>query len=470
MDFTDPLRGKRVLVLGFARQGQALARWLPTVGAQAIVSDSKTAEQLSLDAALYPGVEFALGAQEPGLLDGIDTVCVSGGVPLDLPIVREAISRGIPLANDAQFFLERCPCPVLGITGSAGKTTTTTLTGEILKAAGYKTWVGGNIGDVLLDNLADIHPADRVVMELSSFQLELMTISPDYACITNITPNHLDRHGTMEAYAAAKANIYSHHHEPANVTVLGKDDPGARAQAEHVYGRLAWFSMDEMVQDGAFLAGSRLVLTGISSVDAKPQAFADRSDIRVRGDHNVLNVLAACALTGAAGVKAAVMREAIRGFQGVPHRLEIVRELDGITYINDSIATAPERVLAALKSFNEPLILLLGGKDKKLPWEDMLRLALSKSRHIVVFGDAAPMILSVASTLGADMSRLTHASNLDEAVGYARAFAQPGDTVLLSPGGTSYDAYVDFAARGEHFRSIVRGLRGRKKSYTVRRR
>jgi UDP-N-acetylmuramoylalanine--D-glutamate ligase len=462
MDFADPLRDQRVLVLGFARQGQALARWLPTVGAQVLVSDSKSADQLRLDPAHYPGVDFALGTQDAALLNGIDIVAVSGGVPLDLPIVQAAVARGIPLTNDAQFFLERCPCPVLGITGSAGKTTTTTLTGEIMRAAGFRTWVGGNIGEVLLDDLNSIHAADRVVMELSSFQLELMTISPDYACITNITPNHLDRHGTMEAYTAAKANIYRHQKDERDVTVLGRDDAGARAQAEHVFGRLAWFSLDDMVTDGAFMAGARLVLTGLSSADEKPQAFADRSDIRLRGDHNVLNVLAACALTGAAGVKASIMREAIRAFRGVPHRLELVRELDGVTYVNDSIATAPERVLAALKSFDEPLVLLLGGKDKKLPWEDMLALASQKARHIVVFGDAAPMILDVARRQGADPARMTHASGLEEAVGYARAFAQPGDVVLLSPGGTSYDAYVDFAARGEHFRQIVRGLGGRR--------
>jgi UDP-N-acetylmuramoylalanine--D-glutamate ligase len=454
----DPLNGKSVAVLGFARQGKALARWLPTTGARVRVSDDKTANQLGLKPEDYPGVEFMLGGQPEDFLDDVDLLCVSGGVSLDTPAVRRATQRRIPVTNDAQLFLERCPAPVLGITGSAGKTTTTTLTGEIVKKAGYTTYVGGNIGDVLLDVLPQIKPEDRVVMELSSFQLEIMTVSPRYAAILNITPNHLDRHGTMENYIAAKAHIISQQRED-DIAILGRDDFNSRALEMRTTGRVAWFSGKEIVSDGAFLIGGRLALSGMCSPDENVRVFAERGDVRLRGEHNLLNVLAACAITGAAGISPDAMLAAIREFRGVPHRLEIVRERAGVTYINDSIATAPERVVAALHSFSEPLILLLGGKDKDLPWDEVMTLALESARMIIAFGKSgdksvADIVLRTAEAMGAS-DKVVHASDLGEAVTLAAGMAQAGDAVLLSPGGTSFDAYVDFAARGEDFRRAV---------------
>jgi UDP-N-acetylmuramoylalanine--D-glutamate ligase len=454
----DPLHGKTVAVLGFARQGRALARWLPTIGARVRVSDDKTANQLQLKPEDYPGVEFMLGGQPEDFLEDVDLLCVSGGVPLDTPAVRRAAQRRIPVTNDAQLFLERCPAPVLGITGSAGKTTTTTLTGEIVKRAGYTTWVGGNIGDVLLDVLPQIKPEDRVVMELSSFQLEIMTTSPRYAAILNITPNHLDRHESMESYIAAKAHIISQQ-SPDDIAILGRDDYNSSALEMAAPGQVAWFSGSEIVGDGAFLIGGRLALSGICSPDENVHIFAERSDVRLRGDHNLLNVLAACAITGAAGCSPDAMLVAIREFRGVPHRLEIVRERAGVTYINDSIATAPERVVAALRSFQEPLILLLGGKDKDLPWDEVMALALESSRQIIAFGKSgdksvADIVVRTAEAMGVP-ERVIQAADLAEAVALAAKSAQARDVVLLSPGGTSFDAYADFAARGEDFRRLV---------------
>ncbi len=454
---TDPLFGKKVAVLGFARQGQALARWLPTVGASVRVSDMRTAEQLAAECAAFPDVEFVLGGHPESLLEGIDALCLSGGVPLDAPIVQAAIARRIPLTNDAQLFLERCPAPVLGITGSAGKTTTTTLVGEILKRAGLTTWVGGNIGQVLLDVLDQIEPTHSVVMELSSFQLEIMTASPQTAAILNITPNHLDRHHTMEAYTQAKAHIILHQ-DDHHFAILGYDDAGSRALEDVAPGQLAWFSGRSMVPDGAFLAGQRLVVAGAASFDGEPHVICDRQDIPLRGDHNVLNVLAACAITGVNAIRPEVMAAAIRDFKPVAHRLETVRVVNSVTYINDSIATAPERVLAALHSFSEPVVLLAGGKDKKLPWDDMIRLALERTRHIVAFGDAGALVVEVVRRLSGSTDWVTCVKTLDEAVQKAAALAQPGDVVLLSPGGTSYDAYKDFEERGQHFRQLVMGL------------
>jgi UDP-N-acetylmuramoylalanine--D-glutamate ligase len=453
----DRLYGKKVAVLGFARQGQALARWLPKVGARVLVSDTRTAEQLASQTAEFPDVEFVLGGHPDSLLDGVDLLCLSGGVSLDLPIVQEAIQRRIPLSNDAQLFLERCPCRVIGITGSAGKTTTTTLTGEIMKRAGHTTWVGGNIGDVLLDVLDQIKSQDYVVMELSSFQLEIMSTSPATAAVLNITPNHLDRHGTMEAYASAKARIIYFQHEK-DVAVLSFDDAGSRALEQIAPGEIVWFSGLSMVADGAFLAGQRLLVSGRASIDGEPHVVCSREEIPLRGSHNVLNVLAACALTGVNKVSPEIMAETIRDFKPVEHRLEVVRVLNDVTYVNDSIATAPERVVAALHSYHEPLLLLLGGKDKKLPWDDMIRLALSKSRHIIAFGDAGDLICEVIERISGNTEAVTRVQTLDEAVAKAVSVAQPGDVVLLSPGGTSYDAYLDFAERGEHFRKLVMAL------------
>ena len=450
------LRGQRIVVLGFARQGQALARWLPGQGAEVVVSDARGPAEVG-DLAAFPGVEFALGGHPESLLDGADLLCLSGGVPLELEIVQAARRRGIPLSNDAQLFLERCPAPVIGITGSAGKTTTTTLCGDMLRQAGFKTWVGGNIGDVLLDALAQIAPGDRVVMELSSFQLDIMTASPPVAAVLNITPNHLDRHGTMAAYTRAKAQMIAHQ-DSGGLAVLGRDDPGSRQLAASAARGVSWFSRREMLADGAFLAGQRLLVAGLSSVDGAPHVVCERGDLRLRGDHNVLNALAACAIAGAAGAAPTAMAAAISAFDGVAHRLEVVRTLGGVTWINDSIATAPERVTAALRSFDEPLVLLAGGKDKQLPWAEMIALALTKARHIVAFGHAGPLVVETVRQVAGDAGAVTRVETLAQAVALARTLAQPGDVVLLSPGGTSYDAYRDFAQRGEHFRQLVNAL------------
>jgi UDP-N-acetylmuramoylalanine--D-glutamate ligase len=318
--------------------------------------------------------------------------------------------------------------------------------------------VGGNIGNVLLDDLHRVQPEHRVVMELSSFQLELMSVSPSIAAVLNITPNHLDRHGTMEAYTAAKANIIAYQ-SPDDIAVLGYDDGGSYGLHKQVPGYTLWFSAESMVSNGAFLMGERLMLVGDANPpDGGASVICERGDVPLRGEHNLRNVLAACAVTGAAGVPVEAMGEAIRAFEGVPHRLETVRVVDGVTYVNDSIATAPERVEAALRSYDAPLVLLLGGADKKLPWKDMLQLALRKSRHMIAFGGSAGNVVMTALREMDATDRVTRVGTLDEAVAEAQQVAQAGDVVLLSPGGTSYDAYKDFAARGAHFRELVNAL------------
>jgi UDP-N-acetylmuramoylalanine--D-glutamate ligase len=389
-------------------------------------------------------------------------VCVSGGVPFELPLIQAAYQREIPITNDAILFLERCPAKVIGITGSAGKTTTTTLTGEMCKQAGIKTWVGGNIGHVLLDDLVDIQPDDVVVMELSSFQLEISDVSPPIAAILNITPNHLDRHESMDNYIQAKSHIYLHQNTN-DLFVFGRDDLVATTCSDKAKGHLASFSIQQLVSDGACMVGNRLMLMGNCSPTGMAKMICEQGDIQLRGAHNLKNILAACALAGSAGIPVEAMREAIINFRGVPHRLEVIADIQGVKWINDSIATSPERVIAALQSFKEPLILLAGGRDKHLPWEDLARLAVARCKGVICFGEYGEAIaehIRRASSLAANEQtpKIFLTELLDDAVHEAANMSRSGDVVLLSPGCTSYDAYRDFEARGEHFRKLVERL------------
>lgn len=458
----EPNTAATIVILGLARQGKALAGFFAALGWHVIASDVRKPEALQAtlaDLRDFP-IEYALGGHPITLLDNCDLLCLSGGVPVDLPIVLEATRRGIPVSNDAQEFVQRCSAPIVGITGSAGKTTTTTLVGEILQAAGFTTWVGGNIGNPLIGDLAAIQPDHRVVMELSSFQLELMRVSPQVAGVLNITPNHLDRHKTMEAYIAAKHHIVAHQNAD-NIAVLGYDEPNARALAAAAKAQVRYFSGHAEVETGAFLRDDTLVL----SHDGRKTDVVRRGDIQLRGFHNVMNVLAAMALADAAGASVEAMQQAIKAFTGVEHRLEVVRRRDGVLWINDSIATAPERVLAALNAFEEPLVLLAGGRDKDLPWQAFAEIVVQRVRAIVLFGEAADLIGGhVEAALGrvepgnVTLETIIAAGTLESAVHEVVRIAQSGDVVLLSPGGTSFDAYRDFAERGEHFRQLVNAL------------
>ncbi|HSJ85940.1 MAG TPA: UDP-N-acetylmuramoyl-L-alanine--D-glutamate ligase [Anaerolineales bacterium] len=456
---TSNWSGKRVLILGAARQGLALARWLSIHGARVTLSDMRSAADLRVareSLAEYP-IEWALGGHPLELLDSTDVLCPSGGVPLTLPIIVEAVKRGIPLSNDSQIFMEVVPCKTIGITGSAGKTTTTTLVGNMAKNSyGDKAYVGGNIGDPLINYVDDMKSDDVAILELSSFQLEQMTISPNIAAILNITPNHLDRHGTMEAYTTAKSRILEFQSDK-DTAVLGRDDHGAWSLRNRVKGKLFTFSLHELEEglSGAYYHDGLLNLRdGIAYLPLMP-----REKISVRGDHNLANVLAAFTIGHAAGFPLDAMLEAVEDFRGVPHRLELVRELNGVRWYNDSIATAPERSMAAIRAFDEPIVLLLGGRDKNLPWEELMQLVNERVDHVVIFGEAADKIQKVAESLRLRENHfITRASNLHQAIRKAAEVAKSGDVVLLSPGGTSFDEFKDFAERGERFREWVQEL------------
>lgn len=452
--------GKRVLILGAARQGLALARWLSIHGAHVTLSDSRSADDLRIarqSLAEFP-IEWAVGGHPLELLDSTDVLCLSGGVPLTLPIVAEALKREIPLSNDSQIFMEVVPCMTIGITGSAGKTTTTTLVGKMAaKAYGDRAYTGGNIGDPLINYVDQMDSNDIAILELSSFQLEQMTISPNIAAILNVTPNHLDRHGTMEAYSAAKARILDFQ-KNTDIAVVGRDDKGAWGLRNRVKGKLLAFSLHELEEglDGAYYQDGLLNLRDGNAY----LPLLLREKILVRGDHNVLNVLAAFTIGHAARFPLDAMLEAVEEFRGVAHRQEFVRELHGVRWYNDSMATAPERSMAAIRSFEEPIVLMLGGRDKDLPWEDLIRLANERVDHVVLFGEAAEKVQKTVDGLGLAAPRftVTRADGLHAAVLRAAEIAEAGDVVLFSPGGTSFDEFKDFAERGERFRTWVQEL------------
>jgi UDP-N-acetylmuramoylalanine--D-glutamate ligase len=454
------LKGARVVILGLGRQGTALARWLVRQGAEVTVSDRQPAERLGRFLQALEGlpVRYVLGDHPLSLLEGCDLLCLSGGVPLDIPIVQEAVRRGIPLANDAQLFLERCRGWTAGITGTSGKTTTTALVGAMCQAAGFRTWVGGNIGNPLIEFVEEIGPEDRVILELSSFQLEIMTVSPRVAAVLNIAPNHLDRHKTMEAYIAAKQRILDFQ-DVEDVAVLGYDDPNARSLAAAVRGRLRFFSREREVARGAFLREGTLFLR----LGSEAWPICRVEEVRLRGRHNLWNVLAAAAVAGSLGADIGAIREAVLTFSGVPHRLERVREVRGVLYVNDSIATTPERVRVALEAFEEPIVLLAGGRDKGLPWEETAEVIARRVRVLIAFGELGDRIVEAARAArarvdGVVLEHLERVATLEEAVARAAGLAQPGEVVLLSPGGTSFDAYRDFEERGMHFRQLVEAL------------
>jgi len=482
---------KKVIVIGAARQGIALSRYLVRHGAQVVLNDRLPLEQLisARKSLQRESVEWVTGGHPPEMLAGADLLFISGGVPFDLPIIHEAQSRGITISNDSQIFLEVCPCRVIGITGSAGKTTTTTLVGLMAQAAvdelssrsassntdevrdangshglmpGSQVWVGGNIGTPLLSVVDDMEPHDLAVMELSSFQLEVMVRSPEIAAILNITPNHLDRHLTMQAYQAAKARILEFQ-SSQSVAILNMDDPIARSMTDEVNGRLVSFGTQRLAghQEGVYLSpdGNSILVKSPMLAAEEELVIMHRDQISLRGDHNLLNVLGACAIVFAAGLTRTAMASGVKEFSGIPHRLELVRAWGGGEWYNDSIATAPERSVAAVKSFSEPLILLAGGRDKNLPWDTFASIVSQRVKHLILFGEAAEIISqTLAKYRGAMEASVTLCSSLKEAVQVAAMKVKPGDVVLLSPGGTSFDEFHDFEDRGEVYKRWVMEL------------
>lgn len=449
--------GKRVLILGAGRQGLASARWLNNHGALVTINDHAPVENLSIPVQQFAGipVTWVFDGHPIELLNTTDILCISGGIPLDNPVVIESVRRGIPLTNDTQIFIEEVPCPTIGITGSAGKTTTTYMVGDMAKIPMRKrVFIGGNIGDPLLNYVDDMTADDIAIMEISSFQLEQMTRSPTVVAVLNITPNHLDRHGTMEAYTAAKKRILDFQTQ-TDISVLCRDDPGSWALRESVHGRMVSFGFSPIPSgtDGSYLKDGMIFIQ-----DGRDEIPVMKvGEIQLLGEHNRMNTLAAFSIGYACNFQIDDMVQSVKSFSGVSHRLEFVREWRDTKWYNDSIATTPERVIAAIRSFKEPIILLLGGRDKQLPWNDLALIIRKQVDHVILFGEAAGKIQSALDKVPGSYS--THQClRLKEAVLEASNLAVAGDVILFSPGGTSFDQFKDFEERGDAFKKWVSDL------------
>jgi len=470
----DGLAAKRVTVLGLGREGTAMARHLAGIGARVTVTDLRTESELAeaVKSLAGLGICWLLGANPTDALE-CDVMFVSPGVPLDAPLMVEARRRKVPMSSEARLFGRLCPARIAGVTGSSGKTTTATLVARMAEAAGTRVFLGGNIGAPLIGELKRIGVGDLVVSELSSFQLDFFGpvldvnpcghlvaplvppggCSPPYSLVLNVTPNHLDRHPTMADYVAAKEKIVAYQ-RPDDVAVLNWDDLTVRDFTRHCKGRVMYFSLRGRECEGAFLRGRRVMLRQ----QGERAEVCDAGELRLRGEHNVANVLAACALAGALGISVEAMRAVATSFTGVEHRLELVKDIGGVRYFNDSIATSPGRAIAALESFAEPVVLLAGGRDKHLPWDAWAQLVKTKVRTVVTFGEAAGLIEQELARANCAKSCAVRADSLKEAVKLASLAARPGDVVLFSPGGTSFDAFRDYEERGRQFKSLVREL------------
>ncbi|MBM3141123.1 MAG: UDP-N-acetylmuramoyl-L-alanine--D-glutamate ligase, partial [Chloroflexi bacterium] len=397
------LRGARVTVVGLGIEGIDLVRHLVAEGALVTVSDRRPREQLAeaLDAIADCEVALSLGANRPEDAAGADYVFASQGVPADLPALALASERGVPISSMTQLFLERCPAPVAGITGSAGKTTTTALVGAMLEQAEVDHAVGGNIGVGLLSLLPAIRPGTRVVVELSHTQLASVDRSPQLACVTNVTPNHLDQF-SWDAYVGLKRRIFEFQ-SASDTAVFNLDDEVSAGFVAEARGRVVTTSRRrEIPADGAMLrAGSVVARRG-----GEERALFERAEIRLRGEHNVENVLSAVAVARELALPDGPIADAVRGFTGVPHRLEPIATVRGVEYVNDSIATSPERTLAGMRSYEQPLVLLLGGRHKQLPVAALGAEAARRCRGVVTFGQAGPLFAAaVRERAGADGQR-----------------------------------------------------------------
>ena len=451
-DLQEDWAGKKVALIGLGVSNLALIQVLQEAGAILSGRDRKTKEQLGERVAELEsfGIELILGPDYLTDLESFDAVMVSPGVPKHLPELQ-ALQDLDKLSSEIALVFKYSPAPIYGISGSSGKTTTTSLVGEILKKSEISVHMGGNIGNPLITELEAIGPQDCLLLELSSFQLDGLAYSPHGALLTNLTENHLDLHLTMENYVQAKQNIYRHQ-KSVDFLVLNYDDPLTRAMAKEALGRVYYFSLQEPVYPGAYLLGEDLIYED----EGGKMIFAHKGRLSLPGEHNLANFLAASVFSHLIGASWEAIRQVGENFIGVPHRLEFVGERGGVKYYNDSIATTPHRTQAALKAFEAPIILIAGGSDKNLSFDDLGVAIHSRVKRLILLGVTAPRIRQAVLAQGDFPIDEVH--NLEEAVTLGKSLASQGDVVLLSPACASYDQYSNYLARGNHFRELVQNL------------
>ena len=454
-EYVDSLRNKTVAVLGVGVSNTPLVRLLLQNGVSVAVCDKRTRQQMGAlaDELERGGCTLRLG---PDYLEGLheDVIFRTPGLRPDMPQIAAAVSGGSVLTSEMEAFFQVCPCPIIAVTGSDGKTTTTTIIAELLKAAGKTVWLGGNIGHPLLCDADRMRSEDYAVLELSSFQLMTMERSPHIAVVTNLAPNHLDMHRDMAEYVAAKENIFRHQ-RPGDIAVFNADNGITAEQSSRAVGRSRLFSRQSEPRDGVFLRGEDIVCRST----AGERVIMTTADIKIPGVHNVENYMAAIAAVDGL-VPDDIIRDFARSFGGVEHRIELVRTYKGVRYYNDSIASSPSRTIAGLRSFREKVILIAGGYDKHIPFDVLGPEVVAHVKLLVLCGATADKIrASVENAPGYAPGKpeILDVTPFTAAVEAARDRAQPGDVVTLSPACAAFDQFKNFAERGSFFKIIVNG-------------
>ena len=445
------LNNKRVLVVGLGKSGVASALFLKAHGAKVTVSDTKSGDELrnEIPVLLDHGITVETGGHGDRTFRGQDLIVVSPGVPVDAPPLVQARALGEAVIGEIELAAQFLPGPIVAITGSNGKTTTTTLTGEILSAAGLPTLVGGNIGTPAISLAGRANPETAIVLEISSFQLEtIQAFRPKIAVVLNVTQDHLDRHRTFEVYVDAKARIFENQ-QGTDFAVLNADDPTCATLGSRTRAQVFWFSRQKEVQRGAWVRDGNIVFR-----DAKGQReIMQVSEIPLKGAHNLENVLAAVCAGVLMGCAPDKIRQAVRDFKAVEHRLEFVATIRGVDYYNDSKATNVDATIKALESFPANIHLILGGKDKGSDYTVLNELLRQRVKRVYTIGAAAAKIESQIKG-----PEIVPVETLENAIRKANATAQPGDVVLLAPACASFDQFKNYEHRGQVFKEIVRGL------------
>ena len=454
-EYLSSLRGKTAAVLGIGVSNTPLIELLCRNGVQVIACDKKSREDLGERAKQLEALGAHLQLGE-GYLDDLraDVVFRTPGMRPDVPALLEAKARGSIVTSEMEIFFEVCPCTIIGVTGSDGKTTTTSIIAEMLRAAGKTVYLGGNIGHPLLCEADNMRPDHCAVLELSSFQLMTMTQSPHIAVVTNLAPNHLDMHKDMAEYVAAKENIFRHQ-RPGDIAVFNADNAITAEQSARAVGRSRLFSRRTEPADGVFLRGEDIVCRGPEG----ERVILRTSDIKIPGVHNVENYMAAIAAVDGL-VPDETIRQFARDFGGVEHRIELVRTYRGVRYYNDSIASSPSRTIAGLRSFPEKVILIAGGYDKHIPFDVLGPEITAHVKLLILCGATADKIRAAveqAPDYRPGCPEILDVTPFTAAVEAARDRAHPGDVVTLSPACAAFDQFKNFAERGKFFKSIVNG-------------
>jgi len=442
------LKGKKILVVGLARTGRECAHFLAKEGANVLVSDLRPKQELKqeMDALSGHPIEYYVGGEDRSWLKGVDLVIPSPGVPAGNPLLREAQARGTPILSEIEIGYRFLRAPLVAITGTNGKSTTTSLVGEIFKANGTRVFVGGNIGAPLIGFVSG--DWDWGVVEISSFQLEwIEEFRPRIAVLLNLTEDHLDRYANFAAYCQAKEKIFAAQSSD-DVAVLSRDDPLVWAMRDRIHARVISFGFSE-VRDGVFAAGNEIIWRDGSREEKIPF-----KRVKIQGVHNVENMMAAVAVAKSAGIGRDVIQKALEGFSGLEHRLEFVRERNGVRYYNDSKGTNVGAVVKSLASFSAPIILLAGGVDKGGSYAVLEEEIKRSVRRLVLFGAAKKLI---AKALG-HLTETVIVDNLEAAVRDGAEHARPGDVILLSPACSSFDMFANYAERGKVFKRLVQAL------------